>query len=152
MKDPIGAATIAGIIGSIIMDFLVYILIALGIPMTSPWNISADVFLNWSLVNTPIGIFLGIVGTMALGIGTTILLVIVMKMTGKDFAVLKGIIVANAVGFASMGLFMPLLNIAPQIQSQPLTNLFALIILTIFGVTTSFILNKYENSLKASRR
>ncbi|XCH79157.1 MAG: hypothetical protein WHF31_00305 [Candidatus Dehalobacter alkaniphilus] len=148
MKDPIGAATIAGIIGAIIMDFLSYILIALGIPMTSPWNIAADVFLSWSLINSPIGIFLGIVGTMALGIGTTILLVIVMKMTGKDFAVLKGIIVANTVGFASMGLFMPLLNIAPQIQSQPLTNLFALIILTIFGVIVSFILKKYGTFVK----
>ncbi|MCM1566673.1 MAG: hypothetical protein FNP40_15415 [Dehalobacter sp. 4CP] len=143
MKDSIGAATIAGIIGTMIMDVLSYIIIALGIPMTSPWNIAADVFLNWSEVNSPIGIFLGIVGTMALGIGTTIILVIVMKMTGKDFAILKGIIVSNAVGFASMGLFMPLLNIAPQIQLEPLTNLFALIILTIFGVIISFILKKY---------
>lgn len=148
MKDPIGAAAIAGIIGTIIMDFLSYILIVLGIPMTSPWNIATDVFLSWSQVNSPIGIFLGIVGTTALGIGTAILLVIVMKMTGKDFAVLKGIIVANAVGFASMGLFMPLLNIAPQIQSQPLTNLFALIILTIFGVIVSFILKKYGTFVK----
>ncbi|OCZ49864.1 hypothetical protein [Dehalobacter sp. TeCB1] len=148
MKDPIGAATIAGIIGTIIMDFLSYILIVLGIPMTSPWNIAADVFLSWSQVNSPIGIFLGIVGTAALGIGTAILLVIVMKMTGKDFTVLKGIIVATAVGFASMGLFMPLLNIAPQIQSQPLTNLFALIILTIFGVIVSFILKKYGTFVK----
>ncbi|MEL7567974.1 MAG: hypothetical protein AAGU27_24285 [Dehalobacterium sp.] len=148
MKDSIGTATIVGIIGTIIMDSLSYILIALGIPMTSPWNIAADVFLSWSQVNSPIGIFLGIVGTMALGIGTTILLVIVMKMTGKDFAILKGVVVANAVGFASMGLFMPLLNIAPQIQSQSLTNLFALIILTIFGVIVAFVLGKYGTFIK----
>ncbi|MCM1565226.1 MAG: hypothetical protein NC238_04535 [Dehalobacter sp.] len=149
MKDPVGAATVAGIIGTIIMGFLSYILIASGIPLTSPWNIAADVFLSWSQVNSPIGIFLGIVGTMALGIGTTILLVIVIKMTGKDFAILKGVIAANAVGFASMGFFMPLLNIAPQIQSQPLTNLFALIILTIFGMITSFILKKYGIFIKS---
>ncbi len=149
MKDPIGAATIAGIIGTIIMDFLSYILIVLGIPMTSPWNIAADVFLSWSQVNSPSGIFLGIVGTTALGLSTAILLVIVMKMTGKDFAVLKGILVANTVGFASMGLFMPLLNIAPQIQSQPLTNLFALIILTIFGVVVSIILKEYGRFIKS---
>jgi len=46
-------------------------------------------------------------------------------------------------------LFMPLLNIAPQIQSQPLTNLFALIILTIFGVVVSIILKEYGRFIKS---
>lgn len=143
MKDAFGAATISGIIGTVIMDFLAYIVIALGIPITSPWNIAADVFLSWSQVNSPIGMILGIIGTIALGIATAILLVIVLKLTGTDLAILKGVIIASAVGFASMGLFMPLLNIAPQIQFQPLTNLFALLILIVFGVVVSYILKKY---------
>lgn len=148
MKDPIGAAAIAGIIGTAIMDLLAYIIIKIGIPMISPWNIAADVFVIWDLVDSQIGIILGLIGTLALGVGTSILLVFVMKITGKEFAFLKGIVLTNAVGFASMGLFMPLLNIAPQIQLQPLTNLLALIILIVFGITVAYILKRFERFVK----
>ena len=48
-----------------------------------------------------------------------------------------------------MGFLMPLLNIAPQIQSKPLTNLLAVAILTIIGATMSYILKKYGTFLQA---
>lgn len=149
MKDSIGAATVAGIIGAVLMDFLVYALMILGIPIITPWNVAADVFLKWDEVNTDLGLLLGVIGTIALGVATAILIVLLIKLTGKDFAILKGIIAANTVGFGSMGLFMPLLNIAPQIQSQPLTNLLAVAILTIAGATMSYFLNKYGTFLRA---
>ncbi|MHB8125183.1 MAG: hypothetical protein ACYDEJ_05970 [Desulfitobacteriaceae bacterium] len=149
MKDSIGAATVAGIIGAVLMDLLVYVLVILGIPITTPWNIAADVFLKWDEVNSNIGLLLGVIATIALSIATAILIVLLIKLTGKDFAILKGIVTANAVGFGSMGLFMPLLNIAPQIQTQPLTNLLAIAILTISGVTMSYILKKYGTFLQA---
>lgn len=149
MQDSIGAATIAGIIGAVLMDLLVYALVVLGIPIITPWNIAADVFLKWDEVNTTLGLLLGVIETIALCVATAILIVLLIKLTGKDFAILKGIVTANAVGFGSMGLFMPLLNIAPQIQSQPLTNLLAVAILTIIGATMSYILKKYGKFLRA---
>ncbi len=149
MQDSIAAATIVGIIGAVLMDLLVYALVVLGIPIITPWNIAADVFLKWDKVNSNIGLLLGVIGTIALCVGTAILIVLLIKLTGTDFAILKGIITANTVGFGSMGLFMPLLNIAPQIQSQPLTNLLAVVILTILGATMSYILKKYGTFLRA---
>ncbi|MFZ3101023.1 MAG: hypothetical protein WA131_11890 [Desulfitobacteriaceae bacterium] len=148
MKDSIGAATVAGIIGAVLMDFLVYALMILGIPIITPWNIAADVFLKWDVINSDLGLLLGVIGTIALGVTTAILIVLLIKLTGKDFAILKGIVTANAIGFGAMGLFMPLLNIAPQIQSQPLTNLLSVALLTISGATMSYILNKYGKFLR----
>jgi hypothetical protein len=149
MRDSIGAATIAGVIGAVLMDLLVYVLVVLGIPIITPWNVAADVFLKWDEVNSNIGLLLGVIGTIALSVAVAIIIVLFIKLTGKDYAILKGIVAANAVGFGSMGLFMPLLNIAPQIQSQPLTNLLSVAILTIVGATMSYILKKYGKLLRA---
>ncbi|MHB8986873.1 MAG: hypothetical protein ACYC38_13280, partial [Eubacteriales bacterium] len=63
---------------------------------------------------------------------------------GYDFAVLKGIIATNAFGFVTMGLFMPLLRIAPQVQSNPVTNLLGFLNLTLMGIITSLIAKHYK--------
>lgn len=146
MRDSILTCTVSGVIGDIVMNTLMYLALLSGLPVSAPWEIAADVFLETNLVKSPLGLFLGLTGTIALSIATAILILIVFKLTGSDYSILKGIITANAVGFVTMGLFMPLLRISPHVQSQPLTNLFALLNLSITGAVMGYIIKKFSKS------
>jgi len=142
MKDSVVKATVAGIIGAIIMDVVMYLFILLGVNTTAPWVIAADVFLTPDSIYTAPGLILGVVGTVALNVAAAALTLFLCKLTGFDYAVLKGILSTNAFGFVTIGLFMPLLKIAPQVQQQPVTNYLALLILSVIGAIQGYILKK----------
>lgn len=142
MRDSILICTILGVIGSILINTIMYLALLSGLSVTPPWEIAADVFLESNLVNSPLGLLIGLTGTIALSITTAILILIVFNLTGSDYSILKGIVTANALGFVTMGLFMPLLKISPNVQSQPLTNIFALLNLSIIGAVMSYIIKK----------
>lgn len=151
MKDSVVQVTIAGIIGAIIMDAVMYLLILLGVNTAAPWEVAADVFLTPGSINTASGVILGLIGTIALNVVAAALTLFLCKLTGFDHAVLKGIIAINAFGFITIGLFMPLLKIAPQVQQQPLTNYLALLILSIIGGIQAYILKKMNLRHKVAK-
>ena len=148
MKDSIALATVAGLIGAAIMDFLNYLILFAGIPSIPSWYVAADVFLSLDQANSLLGTIIGLIGTLALGIATALLIVVLIKLTGNDYAILKGILTSNAVGFGAMGLFIPLLNITPQLQSQPHTNIIAMVLLTLTGGIIAYILSRYGQFLR----
>lgn len=141
VKDSVLQVTVAGLIGAAVMNLVMYALLFLGLDVTMPWAIAADVFLTAQLAGTPLGIAIGLVGTVALSIASAALLPLVLVWTGLDFAILKGILATNAFSFVTMGLFMPLLRISPQVQRQPLTNLVALGILTVTGAVMGSVIS-----------
>lgn len=59
---------------------------------------------------------------------------------------LKGLLVANAFGFITMGLFMRLLNIWPQIRNQPETLFTPLINLSILGVVQAQLFKSWQQT------
>lgn len=142
MKDSVVQVTTAGIIGAFVLDVIMYLVASLGVKTAVPWEVAADVFLTPGYVHTAAGTVLGLIGTAALNIAAAALTLILFKLTGFDHAVLKGVIITNAFGFITLGLFMPLLNIAPQIQQQPVTNYLALAVLTIIGSVNGYVLKK----------
>lgn len=144
MKDSVVQATVAGLVGAAVMNMIMFLLLIIGVRTTPPWEIAADVFLAADLINTTLGVVIGLVGTVALSIASAVIILLVFKLTGYDFAVLKGIIATNAFSFAMMGLFMPLLNIAPQIQKDALTNMLALSTLTVIGSVMALVLLKFR--------
>ncbi|MBS4030124.1 MAG: hypothetical protein KGZ63_01690 [Clostridiales bacterium] len=140
MKDSIVQITIVGSIGGILLNGIMLLLLQLGIPAPRPWAVAADSFLQAPLVNTVAGTVLGLLSTVALSIATAFLILLVLNYTGDDFAILKGIIVIDAFVFATMGLFMPLLNIYPKFQVMPLTNLVAFTVMTVVGAVMAAVL------------
>ena len=142
MKDSVVQVTFAGIIGAVVMDLIMYLVILLGVTTTAPWVIAAYVFLTPGHVYTVSGTIIGLIGTVALNVAAAALTLLLCKLTGFDYAVFKGIITINAFSFITMGLFMPLLNIAPQIRQQPVTNYLALLVLSIIGGIEAYILKK----------
>lgn len=139
-------AFIAGIIGAIIVDGLSYIYLLLGIKMSTPWEIAASIFLNTPLVHTWTGTVIGFIGTHTLSMATTLLIAWILSATEDRHAWLKGLISANALGFINLGLFMRLLNIWPQIRSEPATNIAALINLSVMGIITALLLKRWNKA------
>ncbi|MBS3897968.1 MAG: hypothetical protein KGZ54_03850 [Dethiobacter sp.] len=144
MQDSIARSAVAGVIGAVIMNVSMYLIMLIGVETVHPIQVAADIFVDFQLVNTTIGLIIGLVGTIALSIASALAIVLIFKWTGYDYSILKGIIVVNAIGFSTMGLFMPLLQITPIIQTQPLTNLLALLHLTLIGAVMAVILNNYR--------
>lgn len=144
MRDSVVQVTAAGFIGAVVMDVFMYLILLLGVKITSPWYVAADVFLTPKYINTISGVIIGLIGTLALSIAGAVIMYLIFKITGYDYAVLKGVLSVNAFTFVAMGLFMPLLKIAPQIQSQPVTNFLALLALTITGSVMAFVLKKFH--------
>lgn len=144
MKDSILKATLTGIIGALITNTVMYVMILLGLKTATPWQVAADIFLTPSYINTASGVIIGLIGTVSLGITSAFLILLVLRWTGYDYAVLKGIITVNALNFITMGLFMPILKIAPQVQKQPTTLYLALFSLTLAGAVMAFALKKFQ--------
>jgi len=144
MRDSALQVTIAGIIGAAVMDLLMYLLLLFGVKTTSPWLVAADVFLAPGYINTASGVVIGLIGTVALSTAAAVAVYLILKITGYDYAVLKGILTVNAFGFITMGMFMPTLKIAPQVQSQPVTNFMALLVLTITGTAIAMALRIFN--------
>lgn len=143
MRDSVLGATIAGVAGAAVVDGLTAIARAAGLPIAAPWRIAADVFLASDLIGTPLGTALGIVGTLALSTATAITILLVLGWTGCDLAWLKGLVCANGFGFLSLGAIMPALDIYPAIQHQSLTNLAALVGLSLLGIVQALILARW---------
>ncbi len=143
MKDSVVQVTITGIIGAFIINATIYILQILGVNVLAPWLIAANVFLVPDLAATTLGMIIGLVGTVGLSIASAIVILLIFNWTGYDYAILKGIIGMNAFSFATMGLLMPLLNIAPEVRSQPLTNIIALAVLTMTGAILGALLKRF---------
>lgn len=143
MRDSVLGATIAGVVGAVVVDGLTALARAAGLPIAAPWRIAADVFLTSDLIVTPLGTILGIIGTLALSTATAITILLVLGRTGCDLAWLKGLVCANGFGFLSLGAIMPALDIYPAIQHQALTNLAALVGLSLLGMVQALFLARW---------
>lgn len=149
MKDSVVKVTVSGIVGGIVIDFIMFAALLLGVRTTTPWKIAANVFLTTKYLDTTAGIILGLFGTIGLGIAAAGLVLLILKWTGYDYAILKGVLTANAFGFISMGLFMSLLKISPWIKNEPVTNFMALFCLTVSGAVMATILKSYETHIRS---
>jgi len=142
MQDVLIRSLTAGLAGTLIVDGLTFAALLLGIPTSTPWNIAADVFLVSSIINSPLGLTLGLIGTFFLSTVSAALILLLMRITGSDHPVLKGIAATYVMGFVTLGFFMPLLRIAPWVQWEPVTYLVALFVFTVLGAVQGLLLAK----------
>lgn len=140
-------STIAGLLGAVLVNVLTYFFRRLGIPTSTPWEIAANVFLNPQYIHTTAGVIIGLTATVALSTAVALTISFILKWTGYNMAWLKGMICANAFGFITLGLFMNLLQIWPQIRNEPGTNMAALINLSILGIVQALLLKKWQQNL-----
>lgn len=143
MKDTIAVGTFAGTIGIAILDLSTFISRMAGIRTSTPWDVATLVFLNPRYLGTVSGYIVGLSGSLAMGIAIGIITALVIRISGHDYALLKGVLVAEAIGFVTLGFFAPLLGIAAFLKNEPATNIFALVNLFIFGLVVGFVIKRY---------
>lgn len=140
-------SVLAGLFGAALTNGLTYLFRLIGVKTSLPWEIAANVFINPRFVHTLSGIIIGLAGTIALSTGTAIIIAYLMRATGYNRAWLKGLLCADAFGFITLGLFMKLLNVWPQIRNEPGTNLVAFTVLSILGISQALLLQKWQKNL-----
>lgn len=140
-------STLAGLIGAVLVNGLTYLFRLMGFYTSTPWQIAANIFLNPQYIHTTSGIILGFIATIALSTATALLISFVLKWSGYNMAWLKGAICTNVFGFITLGLFMNLLHIWPQIRNEPSTNMIALINLSIVGIVQAILLKRWQKNL-----
>lgn len=134
MRDSIVGISVGSLIGAGIVNGSSLLFYLLGISPFTAWTVAAEIFLRKSLLYTPVGIIIGLIATVALSFGTAVLTLLIMRWTGKDWAWLKGIIAAHAFSFITVGLFMPLLGIAPSFRNYGLAHIGAFGNMTFLGL------------------
>lgn len=143
MRDTITIGVIAGVLATVVMTLFNSALRLFGLDFVSTWETAAHTILNPKLIHTPIGYFIGYICQFILGSIFGVVVAYTLRLTGKDYYLLKGIGVGAVIWLASIGLFMRLLHLQIQGRSEPITNIMAVIQFNIMGVTSSMIIAKY---------
>ncbi len=143
MRDTITIGTIAGMTATLAMTLFNLLVRLLGFKFIATWETAANIFLNQQLIHTPTGYFVGLLAQFILGSAFGMAVAYTLRLTGKDFYILKGIGVGAIIWMASIGFFMKFLRIEIQGRSDPLSNIMAVIQFNIMGIITSTIIAKY---------
>jgi hypothetical protein len=143
MRDTITIGSIAGCCGTIVMTLYKWILLLFGLKFISTWETAAHIILNHNLIHTPIGYLTGYTMQFILGSIFGIVVAYMLRATGKDFYLIKGIGVGAIVWLSSVGFFMRLLHIELQGRGDSLTNFLTIFDWIILGVISSSVVAKY---------
>lgn len=142
MRDIAPISMFAGLAGAAAVDGLTLLERVLGVRTRTPWGVAADIFLEPAQAHTAAGTVLGLVATVALSTAVAMLIYGFLRVSGHDYALLKGSMAALAVGFVTMGFFAPLLGIAPQIRGDLVSNYTALVNLTVLGAWQGWLIRR----------
>lgn len=152
LRDIAPVSLIAGLTGAAVVDGLTLAERALGVRTRTPWGVAADIFLEPALARTAAGTVLGLVITVALSTAVAMIIYGLLRVTGADYAALKGVMAANAMGFVTLGLLAPILGIAPQIRADLVSNYTALVNLAVLGLWQGWLIRRMLRSASGKAR
>jgi len=143
-NDTITIGVISGSIASVIMTVIDWMINFSGVVFTPPWVVSGHILLNTDVLYTTIGILLGLVIQFMLGAGFGVIIAVVIRLTGKDYYILKGLGVGSLFFIGNTGIMQSVGNIAPWMRNELLSTIIALINFFILGTVSSFIIARYS--------
>lgn len=139
MRDAAYVSTVAGLAGGVVVNGLTYVQRMSGIRTMTPWGVAAKVFLRPDLAATAAGTILGLIVSMGMSVAAAFLVYLFLRLAGRDYALLKGVLIAESLGFGTLGLFPSLLGIAGELRSSPTTYFVALVNLAALGLTLGWL-------------
>lgn len=143
IRDTITIGSIAGIIATLVFISVNYIFKLLGYQFTSTWEATAGIFLASNLIHTPLGKIVGFLGEYIVGASGGITMAFILKFTGYDYYILKGLGMGALFWLVGVGIIGKLINLTPKIADEPLTNFLIILDLIIFGIISALIIVKY---------
>lgn len=152
MRDTLTIGTIAGITGTVSMHILSMIEKLFGIVDLTTLQVSAALFLEWDQINTPAGLFVGVIAHLIVGSAGGVLLAYLIKISGKDYYWLKGLALAGFMLLLGMGFVIRVMDIVPQIRNNSMTALLHIINYSVYGLLASYVIAKYGKFKNIKRR
>lgn len=143
MRDTLTIGSIAGALGTFVMHIFSILFEKLGLIKITTLQISSAIFLDWSQVNTTMGIVVGAIVHFIIGAAGGVLLAYFIRFSGKDYYLVKGLALAGLMLLVGMGLIMPVIRIVPQIKNEVSTVLFHIVTFFAYGLFTSYIIARY---------
>ncbi len=146
MRDIAIVSVWAGLAGAAVVNGVTLAERAAGLNTQTPWGVAADIFLVPAKAHTPAGTMLGLIASIVLSAGVAFLIHLFLKWSGMDYAPLKGLITALAIGFITMGFAAPLLKIAPGIRSDLVSNFAAFLNLSLLGLAEGYLVRRLNEA------
>jgi len=143
-------AAFAAATAQMVMDLISHYFIFQGKYMG--YQISAGVYLHPQLTNDPLGVALGVIVWFFQAAMLGIILVYVLKITGRDFWWLKGLIVSNGIMFVWIYGFLLTLGARRIVPFDMRTNWTVLTSNIVFGLLTSYLIIRWGSEKVFTRR
>lgn len=141
-QDTIANGVFSGIIATAITTLLSWIALQSGISFTSLWIFAGAIVLNDAALHTPLGILLGMVTHLMLGGIFGVITAFTLRLTGKDYYLIKGIGVGTFFFIGARGIIQVLTNIAPWMRDEIMSTIITLINLLGTGIISSYLIAK----------
>lgn len=141
-QDTLATGAFSGIIATAITTLLTWIVLQSGVSFTSLWIFAGAIVLNDSALHTPLGILIGMVTHLMLGGIFGVITAFTLRLTGKDYYLIKGVGVATLFFIGARGIIQILTNIAPWMRDEIMSTIITLINLLVTGIICAYIIAK----------
>ena len=150
IRDTFTIGTIAGLIGTIVFLTVNYLFKLLGYQFTSTWEATAGIFLSENLVHTTLGNTIGLLGEYAIGASVGIIIAYILKFTGYDYYILKGLGIGAFYWIATVGFVGKIINLTPQFADESVTNFLIILDLLILSIISTLVIIKFGDIRRKS--
>ena len=141
-QDSVVMGALAGAIGNLVKEALVWPMYFLGWIRYPFVHLAASYFVQRSSIRNPLSLAKGFLTDYSIAAILGIFLLYLLKYTGKDFALFKGVLLGLFVHIVIYGLLMAFHATRISILT-PLPNLLLVIPHVVFGAVTGWILGRY---------
>ena len=151
IRDGFALGAISGVIGTIPQIIFDLISVQLGYSKFYAFQISGSIYLYKSLTYRPMGLILGGLIWETTGVLLGIITVYLIRLTGKEYWWLKGLVVSNLFMFTIIYGFLFSLGAARIIPWDIPTNVTIFMGNIIFGLVMSYYVMRWDGSEISSR-
>lgn len=146
-KDSLVFGSLAGITGNIFKEALSWGFYGLGLFNLTFVHMCAGILVNQEFVKSHLGLVIGFLVDYTIAGILGILIYILLKKTGTDLIIVKGLFFGVGIFLSCYGIIRPLIS-SINGNFLPLTVILYLMPNLIFGLTVSLFIKKYDVSWK----
>ena len=141
ISDRLIAGVLAGLGANVVKMSIEQTAQALGLTKETGRKKAAGFFLSPRKTNTPKGKFIGCIGDNTVAAFLGVFASYLLTQTGKDYALLKGMVIGNFAWSTMYGI-MTQLGVTKVKSNDPNTCITSMFYHTAFGITTVYLLTK----------
>ena len=143
-QDSIVMGALAGLVGNLAKEVIVWPMYFLGWLHYPFVYLAASYFVDRSSIHNPLSLAKGFITDYAIAAILGVVLLYLLRYTGKDYALIKGLLLGLFVHIGIYGLLMAFHATRISILT-PLPNLLLVVPHVVFGTATAWVLKRYWN-------